>query len=727
MKINSKVIKILSLAIVVAMIIPSFSFASGKVSKEETVYVNLDEKGAPIEKTSSIWLHSDTSLGKVRDKSTLKEIKNVKGEEEPKIDGDKIVWETDEKDIFYQGKTNKDLPVDVEVKYYLNEKEVEPKDIAGKSGRVKIKLEVKNKDSHVVSMKNGKQKTLYTPFVTVAVMNMPLDKFKNVNINSGKLISDGNNQVITYISLPGIKESLDLDKDTLDIPNFLEVEADVTDFEMSPIVITTTSEIPEIDDISSAEDLDELIDGIEKIKEASEKLSEATGKLYEGQISLSGGIDEFVNGVGKVNTGANDLRDGTKQLKDGVDASYKGSQEISKGAGALAQGANELGKGTQKLEDGTKKNRQGANQLSNGLSQLDEKVKGMPEQTEKLDNGMKGVVDNTAKIQKGQEDLTNGLGEAIKGLEKIKAGKEKELKVIEILLNGMDSLDAGVKELKKVPGASVIAEKIGEGLQKQRMALEGLKDSSNQLIVGAEEVEKGIKQAQAASVQLSTGLGKVNEGQKQISGGISQLNAGSKELSNATGKLNKGGKDLAKGANDLNAGASKANDGTKQLSNGSKELSTGAGKLTNGLGQLDNGAGQLYTGADALSKGTGELSNGGMKLKDGSDQLKNGAKELDEGMNKFHKEGISEISKRIDESDLDIDTIMDTKDELINLSKEYNSFTGASEEMESSVKFVMKTEQIKGEEEKEELDIENKEEGKSGFINWLKNLFKKEK
>lgn len=615
MKINSKVIKILSLAIVVAMIIPSFSFASGKVSKEETVYVNLDEKGAPIEKTSSIWLHSDTSLGKVKDKSTLKEIKNVKGEEEPKIDGDKIVWETDEKDIFYQGKSNKDLPIDVEVKYYLNEKEVEPKDIAGKSGKIKIKLEVKNKDSHVVSMKNGKQKTLYTPFVTVAVMNMPLDKFKNVNTNSGKLVSDGNNQVITYVALPGVKESLDLDKDTIDIPNFLEVEADVTDFEMSPIVITTTSEIPEIDDISGTEDLDELIDGIEKIKEASEKLSEATGKLYEGQISLSGGIDELVNGVGKVNKGANDL--------------------------------------------------------SKGLSQLDEKVKDMPEQTEKLDNGMKGVVENTSKIQKGQEDLTSGLGEAIEGLEKIKAGKEKELEIIGMLLKGMDSLDAGVAGLKKVPGASGIAEKIGEGLQKQRMALEGLKDSSNQLIVGVEEVEKGIKQAQAASGQLSTGLGEVNKGQKQISGGISQLNSGSKELSKATGALN--------------------------------------------------------SGADALSKGTGELSNGSMKLKDGSNQLKDGAKELDEGMNKFHKEGISEISKRIDESDLDIDTIMDTKDELINLSKEYNSFTGASEEMESSVKFVMKTEQIKGEEEKEELNIENKEEEKGGFINWLKNLFKKEK
>ncbi|MBU5293471.1 hypothetical protein KQH90_05440 [Anaerosalibacter bizertensis] len=690
MKINSKVIKILSLAIVVAMIIPSFSFASGKVSKEETVYVNLDEKGAPIEKTSSIWLHSDTSLGKVKDKSTLKEIKNVKGEEEPKIDGDKIVWETDEKDIFYQGKSNKDLPIDVEVKYYLNEKEVEPKDIAGKSGKIKIKLEVKNKDSHVVSMKNGKQKTLYTPFVTVAVMNMPLDKFKNVNINSGKLVSDGNNQVITYVALPGVKESLDLDKDTIDIPNFLEVEADVTDFEMSPIVITTTSEIPEIDDISGTEDLDELIDGIEKIKEASEKLSEATGKLYEGQISLSGGIDELVNGVGKVNTGANDLRDGTKQLKDGVDASYKGSQEISKGAGDLAQGVSQLGEGVMKFGNGAVKFSENAKGFSNGASQVAKGVSQIPEKAKEMNDGMKYIADNTTKIQVGQEELTERLGDFTNVLGEIREGKELALK------NAQTPEE--VQELKKD-------------------------------IAIIDQIESEVKKAQSSSMKLNMGLKKVNKGQKEISAGIDELVKGEEisELQKASKKLTQGSEGLLVGANKLDENAKKIGGSTKQLSNGSKELSTGADKLTNGLGQLDNGAGQLYTGADALSKGTGELSNGGMKLKDGSNQLKDGAKELDEGMNKFHKEGISEISKRIDESDLDIDTIMDTKDELINLSKEYNSFTGASEEMESSVKFVMKTEQIKGEEEKEELDIENKEEEKGGFINWLKNLFKKEK
>lgn len=722
MKTNNKITKTLSLAIVLAMIIPSFSFASGKVSKEETVYVNLDEKGVPMEKTSSIWLHSDTSLGKVKDESILKEIKNVKGEEEPKIDGDKIIWETDEKDIFYQGKSNKDLPIDVEVKYYLNDKEVDPKDIAGKSGRIKINLEVKNKDSHVISMKNGKQKTLYTPFVTVAVMNMPLDKFKNVNINSGKLVSDGNNQVITYVALPGVKESLNINKGDIDIPDSLEVKADVTDFEMSPIVITTTSEIPEIDDISGTEDLDELIDGIEKIKEASEKLSEATGKLYEGQISLSGGIDDFVAGVGKVNTGANDLRDGTKQLKDGVDASYKGSQEINKGAGALAQGAGKLGQGVKGVGNGVVEFSGKAKEFSDGASEVAEGVSKVPEATQEMNEGMKNIVDNTNKIQSGQEQLTEGLGESLEGLKKIKKGKEEELDGVNKLLK----LTTFIEDIvNKLPDDSF--EKLKVMVKTQKEGLESLQKSSNELITGITQVEEGIKKAQGASKQLSTGLKGVNKGQEKISVGIDGLAKGTSELGAASKKLTEGSKGLSDGADKLNKGANEVNKGAKQFTSSSKELSNGAGKLTNGLGQLDNGAGQLYIGADALSKGTGELSNGGMKLKDGSNQLKDGTKELDEGMKKFHKEGISEISKRIDESDLDIDTIMDTKDKLINLSKEYNSFTGTSEEMESSVKFVMKTEQIKGEEKKEELDIENKKEEKGGFINWLKNLFKKEK
>lgn len=729
MKINNKIIKILSIVMAVAMIIPSFSFAEGKVSKEETVYVNLNEKGKPIEKTSSIWLHSDTSLGKVEDKSTLKDIKNVKGEEEPNINGDRIIWNTDEKDIFYQGKSNKDLPIDLNVKYYLNGKEMNPKDMAGKSGRVKINLEVKNKDSHVISLKNGNKKTLYTPFATVVVMNMPLDKFENINTNNGKIVSDGNNQVLTYVSLPGLEESLGISNNVINREDYLEVKADVKDFEMSPIVVTTTSEVPEIDDLKGADDIDKLIDGIEKIKDASEKLSEATGKLYTGQVDLNSGIGEFINGVGKVNTGANTLRDGTKQLKDGVDASYKGSQEISKGVGALSKGASQLGKGTQQLQNGTELNRKGTNDLSNGLSQLDNKVKGMPKQAEDLDNGMKAIVEKTEEISKGQKQLTEGLGKSVEGLEKIKAGKQKELEIIGMLLKGMDGLDAGVAGLGKVPGAAGIAEKLSGGLQKQRMALEGLQGSGNELIEGINEVEKGIKEAQDASGQLSEELGKVNNGQKDISAGTGELRKGSKVLKEATSQLNEGGKQLAKGANDLNTGASQANNGTKQLSNGSKELSNGAGQLTNGLGQLNSGVGQIYNGADALSKGTGELSQNGNKLQDGSNQLKDGAKQLDEGMTKFHKEGISEISKRIDESDLDIDTIMETKDELINLSKEYKSFTGLNEEMDGSVKFVMRTEEIKAKDNDEESDIETKkQEGqkeKGGFINWIKNLFKK--
>lgn len=731
MTINKKIIKRFSLLIVFAMIAPSFSFAGGKVEKEETVYVNLDKKGTPTEKTSSIWLHSDTALGKVEDKSVLKDIKNVKGEEKPKINGDTVLWETDEKDIFYQGEPNEDLPIDMKVEYYLDGKKIDPEKIAGKSGNVKIKLKIDNKDKHTVKLKNGKKKSLATPFVAVSVMNMPIDKFKNVEINNGKLVSDGNNQIVTYVSLPGFMESLDLKKDLVDIPDHLEVKADVKDFQMSPIVITATSDIPEIDNLDGAEDLDELIDGLEKIEEASEKLSEATGKLYTGQISLGDGINELVNGVGKVNTGANILKDGTGKLKDGTDKSYKGSKEISNGAGALSQGADKLGQGTQELQKGTELNRKGANDLSNGLSQLDNKVKNMPEDAKKLDDGMKGVVKGTTEIQQGQEALTKGLGEALEGLEEVKAGKEKELMGVQALLKGMDGLDelaGGIGAmLEKIPGGSTLTGKLKVVLQQEREGLEKLEESSNGLIKGLEDIEEGIKEAKEASEELNAGLKKVNKGQKEISARTVELKKGSKELKGATNQLNAGGKQLSSGANQLNKGVGQVNNGTKGISNGSKELSTGAGKLTNGLGELNNGAGQLYNGTDELSKGTNELSKGGNKLKDGSNKLSDGTKELDEGMNKFHKEGISEISSRIDESDLDIDTIMETKDELMDLSKEYKSFTGLNEEMEGNVKFVIKTEEIKTEEKKEELDTETEEEEKGGFINWIKNLFRKNK
>lgn len=729
MKINSKILRNISLAIILVMVMSSVStvYAESNVTKDETVYVNLDSVGSPLETISSIRLHSNKALGDVKDTTSLVDVVNIKGDEVPEINGNEIHWTSDNSNLFYQGTTDKELPLDVKVEYFFNGKSVDPKSIIGESGEIKIDVTVKNKDSHVIKLKNGEGKNVYTPFSSVVVMNLPIDNFKNIKTNSGKVVSDGNNQVITYIALPGLKESLDMDFNIVDIPEYLSVTADVVDFEMSSIIITATSELPEVDDFESAGDFDELIDGIDKIVNASEKLSEATGKLLEGQLSLSDGIEQFAMGLNKVNVGAHSLNQGAKTLKDGVNASYEGSKEINNGVNQLSQSAGKLGEGYTNLGNGAVQFGSSAVEFSKGAEQVAGGVSTIPEKTEEIKNGMNSIVSSTDQIVSGQEKLTDGINKSTKAIEEIKKGKEKELKVIELLLKGLDGLDGAVKGISKIPGAADIAEKMSEGLGKQRMALEGLIDSSNQLIVGLTQVEEGLKEASEASNQLSSNLDKVNQGQKSIGNGLEQLAEGTNSLTEASNKLVEGSQGLSAGAVELKEGSNKANEGTNQFVEGSKGLSVGSERLTTGLGQLNAGAGQLYNGSLELSQGTEQLVNGSVELKDGSNKLADGANELNNGMNKFHDEGIMKMKEKVDESNLDVDSIIETKDKLVDLSKEYDSFTGKNRDMDGSVKFVMKTEEIKQEKEKESLVIETKKEEKNGFITWLKGLFKKNK
>lgn len=725
MKINSKALKLLSLIIVLVMCTSSFSFAKGEATRDETVYVNLDSKGVPTEKISSIWLHSDTSLGTVEEKTVLKDIKNVKGEEMPKIDGNNIAWNTDKKDIFYQGTTDRDLPIEVEIKYFLDGKEIAPSDIVGESGEVKIRLELKNKDDHVVSFKNGGSRNLYTPFSSIVVMNLPLDKFTNVKINSGKVVSDGNNQVITFVSLPGFNKSVGLDKNLVDLPEYLEVKADVKDFEMGPIVITATPELPEVAGLEKAKDLNQMIDGINQIKEASEKLSEATGKLYEGQKSLNNGIYELMGGIGNVNSGASSLKDGAGKLRYGINSSYEGSKEINKGVNTLSESGKALGDGFVNLGNGAVEFSQSAKQFSQASTKVADGVAQVPEKAQDLSEGMNTIVDGTEKIKNGQDKLTDGLAKSATALEKLKKGKERELEVVNLLLKGVDGLQIVTKGLEKVPGAGVIGAKLTEGLEKQKVALEGLKDSSSQLIMGLSEVGEGIKEAQIASKELSENLDKINNGQKNIAGGASQLAKGASELKEVSEKLVQGSDGLATGAEKLNENAIKLNDGAEKFAAGSKSLSQGSEKLTEGLGALKGGADQLYNGIGNLSNGTNELAAGSKKLKEGSDKLTNGTKELDENMNKFYHEGILKLSDGIDESNIDINKIVETKDELLRLSRDYKSFTSLDNNMKGSVKFVMKTEELKEKTEKESSEPIATAKSEKGFVTWLKNLFKK--
>jgi hypothetical protein len=273
----------LCLAAAVALTAPSSVYASAAgTNKDETVYVNLDSAGNVQETIVSDWLHSDDATQRITDKSDLKDIQNVKSDEKSIQQGDTLTWvlDTDNtgKNIYYQGKTDKKTPLEISMSYTLDGKTVTASEIAGKSGKVTINLTLKNTSAQTVNV-NGKDVTMYTPMTAIAVAILPSSTFKNVTVNSGKILSDGNNQFVTFLSMPGLSESLGLkdsaftELSSLDLPETLTITADAKDFSLPSIMIGATPKLVDSDKLSTSDDIDKLVDSLKSLKDLQNDLN----------------------------------------------------------------------------------------------------------------------------------------------------------------------------------------------------------------------------------------------------------------------------------------------------------------------------------------------------------------------------------------------------------------------------------------------------------------------
>ena len=298
------------------------STSDNSVQKEETVYVNTTAAGDVTDVTVSNWLKNsgDSSGSEIKDTSDLTDIKNVKGDETFTQNGDNLTWSTDGKDIYYQGKTDKDLPVSVGIKYYLDGTEVSPDDLAGKTGHLKMEVTYTN-TSKTTKKVNGEKTDIYSPFVMVTGMILSTDNFSNVTVDNGKVISDGSRNIVIGLGMPGMKESLDLSDDIaddVDIPEGFTMEADVTDCEMSSAFTVAMSDIFSDIDFDNIDGLDDLKDSMKDLTDAAVKLVDGTKDLYDGTTTLNDKYKEFYDGIGTLKSGVSDLNDGAKELDDGA-------------------------------------------------------------------------------------------------------------------------------------------------------------------------------------------------------------------------------------------------------------------------------------------------------------------------------------------------------------------------------------------------------------------------
>ena len=461
-----------------AVMLPATSVLAAVPEKEQTVYVNADENGNSQDVIVSNWLKNQGKEQELTDKTNLTDIQNVKGDEtfEQKSDGT-IVWNTDGGDIYYQGKTQEELPVSVKLTYYLDGKEISAKDLAGKSGKLKIRIDYENKSKEVKEIQ-GKQEEICTPFMMMTAMILPAETFSNVEITNGQIISDGNNDIAVGVGFPGLAESLKLQdveelKD-VDFPDYAELTADVKDFSLAmTATVATTGLLDDLDlaDVNSTEDLKKQM---ETLADSSQALVKGSSELQSGIATLDSSADTFVSGLTQVD-------DGTAALKNGIDTMNSKKGELLDGVTKLTDGMKALQNGSAGLQDGVAAYTDGASQLGAGIAQTAEGAAALNQGIQELNDKKTVLTDGAAKLAKGASDLDAGAGSLASG--------------VQAYTSGVEQLHAGISALdEKVAGG---AGQLAGAEQAMGTIVSGAKD----LISGAGALKQGMEGA-AGSVKI---------------------------------------------------------------------------------------------------------------------------------------------------------------------------------------------------------------------------------
>ena len=424
-------------AVMLSMAVPVTSVSAAVPEKEQTVYVNADQNGNTEKVIVSNWLKNTGKEASITDKSSLSDIKNVKGEEEFTQNSDgTITWAAGGEDIYYQGSTSEELPVAVKMTYFLDGKEIQPSQLAGKSGKVKIRIDYENKSSQTVKV-NGKEEQISTPFMMATGMILPTEKFSNVDVTNGKVISDGQNEIVMGIGFPGLSDSLKLSEiegmEDTEIPDYVEITADVTDFSLAlTATVATTGTLNELgmDDIDSLDDL----------KSSLDELTDASTALVEGSRELSDGIDQLNSSADEFVSGLNSADDGAGQLKAGIDMMNGQKGQLIDGVNQLAGGLQTLQGGSQALKEGVSSYTEGANQLFAGVSQVDEGAKALKEGIDTMNEKKTELAQGVKDLGAGTENLSKGTEEFASNLKTYTAGAQNLLNGLKELYGKMDTV-----------------------------------------------------------------------------------------------------------------------------------------------------------------------------------------------------------------------------------------------------------------------------------------------
>lgn len=711
-----------------------------KISKDETVYVLTGADGSVKKIIVSDWLKNELGSASVADKSDLSDIENVKGDESYTINGDNMtVWDAQGNDIYYQGNIQKELPVGLSVRYYLDGKSVSPEELKGKSGKVTIRFDYENRQYETVQI-NGVNQRIYIPFAMLTGMILDNDTFQNVQITNGKLVNDGDRTVVVGLAFPGLQENLNLSRDDLSIPDSVEITADVTNFSLGMTVTLACndlfSQLGDVDltSLDSTSALDQLTGAMDQLLNGSSALYEGLSTLLDKSGELVSGVEELAQGAAAIKSGADSVDDGAAQLKAGLADLSSGLNTLSANSEALNSGAKQVFNSL--LETAATQIRaKGLNvpdlTIENYAEELNTLIKSLDETTV-YETALKQV---TGAVEAQRPVITQKVTEAVRQqvetqvtaavrqqvTEKVTAAVQQQVtatvtdtvqqqvaeQVIQAAANmskadydaavaagiiPQQTQDAVNAAIQAQMGSETVQSKIAENVSAQ-MASEAVQSKITENIdmqISSEAVQATITENTDAQLQTEAIQATIQQQTElQVQKAISE-NMASDAVQSQLKKASEGAQTLIAlkaSLDDYNTfylGLLTYTGGVDDAAAGANDLYAGADQLKDGTAQLRAGAAQLYNGVLQLQDGTPALVSGVTQLKDG-------AMQLSEGLQQFNRDGIQKLVNLLQN---DVGDLSARVQATIDVSKDYRSFAGISDDAEGQVKFIYRTDEI---------------------------------
>ena len=703
---------------------PAFA-ADATVEKKETSYLILNADGSVQEQITSDWLHSDDGFDAVTDESDLSDIQNLKSDVMPEQSGNTLKWTTDETDIYYQGKNSAQAPVGVSIEYTLDGKAVTADELKGQSGHLVATVKLTNNTGEEVTV-NGKKRTVYTPFFTVAAAVLPSENFKNITTEHGLVESDSKTQVACYLAMPGMKEAVsDLLPDSFDklddlMLDTLTLEADVTDCTVPTFLFAAAPSLSDLDldEVSDelGDTMDELTDAIDQLKDGSGALDDAVGTLVESLDTFASSYSQFDAGVDSALNGTQTLANGTENLLENAQLLATKTGELSLGAIQLQNSTAQLaGVMNQQLVPGLVEASEKKTALEDKMTELSGKLETVeiPDMTAlkaQLGAGAEQVFDGaasgaakaaseaaasnaatvasqkTAEEIKGNvqaasssEDVTNAAAALTTQLyqDGYSAGYQASKTCVEMALNdstlGLDDtqkeaiLNALAQPSTSTPSAEVISNGTAQVSGMVEKIASDIDPNAIASAVGpkvAEQVAPAVTEKVTSSDDLAAAK---QSAVQQVAAAIPDINTD--ELKSLMGEF----KDLSSQAGEMMDSVDTL---TGALYNAENPADTNtvvgaANAISDGAAKLGSGASQLATGTSAFATGVGTLDAGTNQLLSGMETLSSSSKTVSNAIGQFQtggaelKDGTSELSDGMTEFS---DTINDKLDGLSEIT-----------------------------------------------------------